>query len=77
MGTFIRGELDFDGSGTYAYKHAGIDGKSDTLEFRTRHTYDKPGTYFACARVVSQPDGKVDSPLYGAVNLGRIRVVVT
>jgi hypothetical protein len=77
MGTFIRGELDVDGSGAYAYKQAGIDGTSATLEFRSRHTYDKPGTYFACARVTSQPEGKVNSPLYGAVNLGRIRVVVT
>lgn len=77
MGNFVAGELDFDGTGVFAYKHAGIDGKSSALRFQTTHVYDRPGTYFACARLTSHPDGNVKSPLYRAPNLGRIRVVVT
>ena len=77
MGMFVKAEIDFDGTGAYPYKHTGLDGKSSKLEFQTSHTYDKPGTYYACARVASQPEGDTKSPLYNAINLARIRVVVT
>ena len=75
-GRIVAAEWDYDGLGKYPYRHAEIDGKAQQLTLRGSHTYDKPGTYFACVRVTGQADGDVKSPLYRVPNLGRIRIVV-
>ncbi len=46
------------------------------VEFDTKVSYDKPGTYFPTIRVESQRDGNVDTKYTKIMNLGKVRVIV-
>jgi hypothetical protein len=75
-GTLIAVEWDFDGSGTYPYRHDGIDGTTTELTLSTTHTYDRPGTFFATARVTAHRHGDVKALLCRIETIAQARVVV-
>jgi hypothetical protein len=75
-GTIIAVEWDFDGSGTFAFRHD-VDGTDNDVKLATTHAYDRPGTYFATARAVSHRDGDVNAVHRRIVNVASARVVVT
>jgi hypothetical protein len=76
-GRIISVEWDFDGSGTFPFKHEGIDGTASRVSFTTTHTYDRPGVYFATALVHSHRDGDIKASSRRIPNLCQVRVVVT
>ena len=55
----------------------GIDGTQAAIKVATMHAYDKPGTYFATARVRSHRDGDTTASTEQVENLAAVRVVVT
>ncbi|HMC39390.1 MAG TPA: tannase/feruloyl esterase family alpha/beta hydrolase [Acidimicrobiales bacterium] len=75
-GTIVNVEWDFDGSGTYPYSHAEVDGRSSSMRLSARHTYDRPGVYFATARVESHRTGDLSARERRIQTLGQARVVV-
>ena len=75
-GTIIALEWDFDGSGAFPFRHD-VNGTDADVKLTTRHTYDRPGTYFATARAVSHRQGDVDAAHRRIVNVASARVVVT
>jgi hypothetical protein len=75
-GTIISVEWDFDGQGTFPFRHE-VDGSDRAVILKTRHAYSQPGTYFATARVVSQREGNVDAEFRRIQNLAAARIVVT
>jgi hypothetical protein len=76
-GRIIAIEWDFDGSGKFPYRHDGIDGAATELTVSTTRTYDRPGTYFATARVTSHRNGDVNAPLCRIETIAQARVVVS
>jgi hypothetical protein len=58
--------MDFEGDGQFDQTR-NVNGKKTKAEFR--HSYDKPGTYFATVRVTDSSDGN------GIQNLAAIKVV--
>lgn len=76
-GSVIAVEWDFDGEGKWPFQHPGIDGTSTRVALETRHSFDKPGTYFPCVRVVSHREGDVKATSRRIENIARVRVVVT
>jgi hypothetical protein len=76
-GTIVDVAWDFDGSGTFPFRHEEVDGTSRDLTLTTTHDYDRPGTYFVTARVESHRDGDVHAQLRRIEALGQARVVVT
>jgi hypothetical protein len=74
-GTIISVEWDFDGWGSFPFRHD-IDGSDTSVHLSTTHTYDTPGTYFATARVHSHREGKVDAEYRLLPNVASARVVV-
>jgi Tannase and feruloyl esterase len=75
-GTIVDVEWDFDGTGTYPYRHEGVDGTTTALTLSTDHSYDRPGMYFATARVTSHRNGDVDAKLCRIETIAQARVVV-
>jgi hypothetical protein len=75
-GKIVSVEWDFDGSGTFPFRHD-VDGTDTAVGFSTTHTYDQPGTYFATARVRSHRDGDVTATTRLLENLASARVVVS
>ncbi|WP_261555283.1 PKD domain-containing protein [Frankia tisae] len=75
-GTIVSIEWDFDGTGTYPLRHAEIDGTAAELTVATTHTYDRPGTYFATARVTSHRTGDVRAELCRIETIAQVRTVV-
>jgi hypothetical protein len=76
-GTIISAAWDFDGSGTYPFHHAEVDGISSSVVLTTTHSYDRPGTYFVTARVESHRNGDVAAQHCRVETLGQARVVVS
>jgi hypothetical protein len=76
-GTIVAAEWDFDGSGTYPFKHEGIDGTAAEVKMETTHAYDRPGTYFVTALVHSHRDGDSSAGSCRIPNLAQARVIVT
>lgn len=76
-GTLVSVQWDFDGKGTFPFRHDGVDGTKTELTLTTTHTYDTPGTYFATALVASHRDGDVEAPHRRLQNLASARIVVT
>jgi hypothetical protein len=74
-GVIVSAEWDYDGQGGYP-ESATFSGETKRA-LRKTHSYDKPGTYFAALRVASQRPDAIGTPYAKAVNLGRVRVVVT
>jgi len=75
-GTIVGVEWDFEGSGTYEYRHDGIDGTAARVHLETRHTFDRPGEYFVTARVHSHRRGDVHAQTRRIPNLAQARVIV-
>jgi len=76
-GNIVSVEWDFDGSGTYPYRHEGIDGTQPRLSVSTEHVYDRPGTFFATARVSAHRHGDVGATLCRIETIAQARVVVS
>ena len=76
MGTIISAEWDFDGAGTFPFRHD-MDGSDISIRLTTTHVYAVPGTYFATARVTSNREGKIDAEHRRLPNLDSARIVVT
>jgi hypothetical protein len=75
-GTIVDVEWDFDGTGTYPYRHEGVDGTANELTLSTSHTYDRPGLFFATARVTSHRGGDVDAEQCRIETIAQVRVEV-
>jgi hypothetical protein len=75
-GTIVSVEWDFDGSGTFPFRHPDVDGTATDVTLSTSHTYERPGTYFATARVTSHRNGDVEDPHCRIETLGQARIVV-
>jgi Tannase and feruloyl esterase len=75
-GTIVGVEWDFDGSGTYPFRHDGVDGTAATISLSKDHQYGRPGVYFATARVYSHRDGDVEATSRRIPNVAQARVVV-
>ncbi|HEY3941632.1 MAG TPA: hypothetical protein VGL60_04035 [Acidimicrobiales bacterium] len=74
-GTIIGVRWDFDGSGSYPFAPE-VDGSQAAVTLTTRHTYDRPGTYFATALVESHRQGDTRATARRIPNLAAARVVV-
>jgi hypothetical protein len=75
-GTIVSVEWDFDGSGTFPFRHE-VDGTQTSVKLSTTHTYDKPGTYFATARVRGNREGDTNASHRLLENLASARIVVS
>jgi hypothetical protein len=75
-GTVVAVEWDFEGQGTFAFQHD-VDGRASNITLSTTHTYDKPGIYFATARVISHRQGDVNAKHCRIPNLASVRIVVS
>jgi hypothetical protein len=76
-GTIVTVEWDFDGTGAFALREAGIDGSRRDVQVTQKTTFDAPGVYFLCVRVTAHREGDVNSPQRRLTNLARVRVVVS
>ena len=76
-GTIVSVEWDFDGSGSYPFRHEGIDGSAPSISLATTYSYDRPGEFFATALVHSHRDSDVATQFRRIPNLSQVRVVVT
>jgi hypothetical protein len=76
-GTIVAIEWDFDGSGTYPLRQDDIDGTASRLTLSTSHTYERPGVYFATARVYSHREGDIHATSRRIPNVAQARVIVT
>jgi hypothetical protein len=74
-GTIIAVEWDFDGSGAFPFKHE-VNGKDTQVKLSTTHQYQKPGTYFATARVISHRQGDLAATSRRVENVASARIVV-
>ena len=75
-GTIVSVAWDFDGWGSFPFRHD-VDGSDTSVQLSTAHTYDTPGTYFATALVHSNREGKVDAEFRRLPNLASARIVVS
>jgi hypothetical protein len=75
-GVVVSAEWDFDGSGAFADAESFADGAPSRHVARTR-AFDAPGTYFVTLRAAAQREEAVGSPYGRALNLARVRVVVS
>jgi hypothetical protein len=75
-GTIIEAAMDFEGTDTWPFQAANVDGSADRIEVHTAHVFETPGTYFPVLRIGSHLDG---ARRRGEAirNLARVRVVVT
>ena len=76
-GRVIAVEWDFDGSAAFAHRDESVDGTAQALTSVVTTSYDKPGTYFATARVISHRDGDVNARSRRVENVASARVVVS
>ncbi|HEY3851221.1 MAG TPA: PKD domain-containing protein [Steroidobacteraceae bacterium] len=75
-GSIIAVEWSLDGDGRFEAVE-GIDGKSASVRLTKTHRYEKPGVYFATARVTSHMAGDVNAQHRRLVNVASARVVVS
>jgi hypothetical protein len=75
-GTLIAVEWDFDGSGTFPFRHDDIDGTQSSVKLNATHVYAERGTYFATARVFSHRTGELNATSCRIENVASARVVV-
>jgi hypothetical protein len=76
-GALIAVEWDFDGSGTFPFRHEGIDGTATELTLSTTHSYSRAGTFFATARITAHRQGDVTASFGRIETIAQARVVVT
>lgn len=77
LGTIVKAEWDFDGTASFPVSHDDIDGQERIVARQVTHIYDKPGTYFATARIAGHRDGTVGATTRLLYNLDRVRIVVS
>jgi hypothetical protein len=75
-GVVVSAAWDDDGSGGFGVGRHFDDGATAKPVTRTV-SFDEPGTYFVTLRATAQRERAVGSPYEQAVNLARVRVVVT
>ena len=75
-GAVVSLEWDFDGKGTFQDKETPVGVHTDFATERS-HTFAEPGTHFVVLRAGSQRVSDIGSPFAKALNLARVRVVVT
>ncbi|MCU1344613.1 MAG: hypothetical protein JWL70_879, partial [Acidimicrobiia bacterium] len=75
-GTFVSVEWDFDGTGTFPERQV-LDGTATDIALSTTHSYDRPGTYFATARVETHRDGDVAATSRRIPNVAQVRILVS
>jgi hypothetical protein len=75
-GTIIAVEWSLDGSGQFSAE-PGVDGKSTSVKMSKTHRFDKPGVYFATARISSHCGSDVNAQHRRLVNVASARVVVS
>jgi len=75
-GTIIAVEWSLDGGGQFAAE-PGVDGKSTSIKMSKTHRYDKPGVYFATARITSHCGSDLKAQHRRLVNVASARVVVS
>ena len=75
-GAIIMVAWDFDGTGSYPFRHD-VDGSSSSVTLSTTHTYGTPGTYFVTAMVESHRDGDVNATSRRIPNVASARVIVS
>jgi len=75
-GTVVSAEWDYDGQGNYPDKIAFADGK-DSQSLLQSHSWSEPGTYFVTLRGISQRKDIVGTNWGKALNIARVRVVVS
>jgi hypothetical protein len=79
-GGVVSVEWDFDGSGTFPFRHDDIEVGSTQLSVSTEHAYDAPGNYLATVRVHThrESDASASGPVARLVeNIRRARIVVS
>ncbi|MCU1594591.1 MAG: hypothetical protein JWO12_1983 [Frankiales bacterium] len=75
-GSVISVEWDFDGTGTFPFRHE-VNGTQSEVRLSTTHTYDTAGTFYASARVQSHRHGDLTATDCRIENLAQARIVVT
>jgi hypothetical protein len=75
-GTITAVEWSPDGSGQFA-ADAALDGRQTSVRVSKTHRYDKPGVYFASARVTAHKEGDIHSKHRRLMNVASARVVVS
>jgi hypothetical protein len=76
-GTVVAADWDFDGSGDFAVSSEVLTGSAGHLTVTATHTFTEPGTYFPALLAASARHGNTADPHARALNLGRVRVVVS
>ncbi|SHN19054.1 tannase/feruloyl esterase family alpha/beta hydrolase [Cryptosporangium aurantiacum] len=74
-GTLVALDWDFEGTGEFPLHHDLEPGQT-AAEVTTVHTYPRPGTYYATARVASHRNGDTSDPYRRIPNLASARIVV-
>ena len=75
-GALIALEWDFDGRGTWPYRHEEIDGTGSTARVAVDHVFEEPGTYFPSVRATAHRTGDTAARHGRVTNLARVRVEV-
>lgn len=75
-GTIIEADWDFDGTGTFPYRHDEVDGSATSVTLTTSHSFERPGDYYVTGRVHSHRDGDVNAAACRIPNVAQVRVVV-
>ena len=69
-------QWDFDGTGTFPFRHEAVDGTKTEVTLTTTHTYEGPGPTSPPPWSRSHRDGDVDAKVRRLQNLASARVVV-
>jgi hypothetical protein len=75
-GVVVSAEWDYDGSGAYADAET-FAGGTEARTVRRTHAFEQPGTWFVALRAGSQRPAAAGTPFARALDLARVRVVVT
>jgi hypothetical protein len=75
-GVVVSAAWDYDDTGSYGDVDRFLD-QATAQKLSRLHTFDEPGTYFVTLRATAQRERDLGSPYGQAVNLARVRVVVT
>src|SRR5208283_276921 len=71
-GAVVSVDWDFDGSGSFPFRHDDVDGTATEITRSTTHSYDRPGTFFATALVHSHRDGDLGATSRRIPNLAQV-----
>lgn len=67
----FEGEMDFSEKGVFTLQEEGTKGTAEA-----EHVFEKPGTYFAVVRVMSERNGDREAVFTQVRNIDRVRVIV-